>query len=98
MVKLAPTKKQHATLLNTMHKFNEACNYIAELILLKVPIKLNFRSLYTMMFERSLVFLLSLPSKLPKLLRRIRETNPLSQPLNLRVLLYMIRGFLAGRA
>lgn len=30
MVKLAPDKEQAELLLNLMHKFNEACNYIAE--------------------------------------------------------------------
>jgi len=30
LVKLAPTKEQHTTLLNTMHRFNDACNYIAD--------------------------------------------------------------------
>jgi len=31
MVKLDTSKKQHDTLLETMHRFNEACNYIAEI-------------------------------------------------------------------
>ena len=30
MVKLSPTQEQHNSLLGTMHKFNEACDYIAE--------------------------------------------------------------------
>ena len=30
MVKLAPTKEQHNMLLETMHKFNDACNFIAD--------------------------------------------------------------------
>ena len=30
MVKLLPTQEQHVSLLETMHKFNEACDYIAE--------------------------------------------------------------------
>lgn len=30
MVKLSPTQEQHTTLLETMHKFNEACDFIAE--------------------------------------------------------------------
>jgi putative transposase len=30
LLKLAPTEDQHRTLLDTMHAFNAACNYIAE--------------------------------------------------------------------
>lgn len=30
MVKLNPSKEQHDDLLNTLHRFNEACNFIAE--------------------------------------------------------------------
>lgn len=30
MVKLDPTEKQHEELLETMHRFNEACNYMAD--------------------------------------------------------------------
>ncbi len=30
MVKLAPDKEQHIALLNTMQKFNEACNFVAD--------------------------------------------------------------------
>ena len=30
MVKLAPGAEQHDALLNTMHKFNEACNFVAD--------------------------------------------------------------------
>lgn len=31
MVKLSPTQEQHNSLLETTHKFNEACDYIAEI-------------------------------------------------------------------
>ena len=31
MVKLATNKEQHSAILETMHRFNEACNYIAEI-------------------------------------------------------------------
>ena len=31
MVKLDTSKEQHTALLNTMHRFNEACNYIADI-------------------------------------------------------------------
>ena len=31
MVKLAPSKEQHNALLETMHRFNKACNYIANI-------------------------------------------------------------------
>lgn len=31
IVKLDTTKEQHSAILETMHKFNEACNYIAEI-------------------------------------------------------------------
>jgi putative transposase len=31
MVKLNPTKEQHTAILETMHRFNEACNYITEI-------------------------------------------------------------------
>jgi IS605 OrfB family transposase len=31
MVKLAPSQEQHALLLQTMERFNEACNYLSEL-------------------------------------------------------------------
>ena len=31
MVKLSPTQEQHNSLLETMHKFNKACDYIAEI-------------------------------------------------------------------
>jgi IS605 OrfB family transposase len=31
IVKLTPTREQHNILLETMHKFNEACNYIIEI-------------------------------------------------------------------
>src|ERR1700730_8710005 len=30
LLKLAPTTQQHQVLLDTMHAFNAACNYIAE--------------------------------------------------------------------
>lgn len=30
MVKLAPNKEQHESLLDTMHRFNEACNFVAD--------------------------------------------------------------------
>ena len=30
MVKLSPSKEQHTALLETIHRFNEACNFIAE--------------------------------------------------------------------
>jgi IS605 OrfB family transposase len=32
MVKLEPTEKHHELLLDTMHRFNEACNAIAEVV------------------------------------------------------------------
>jgi len=31
MIKLDTSKEQHASLLETMHQFNEACNYIANI-------------------------------------------------------------------
>ena len=31
LLKLAPTKEQHQALLDTMHAFNAACNYVAEI-------------------------------------------------------------------
>ena len=30
MVKLKTSKEQHQAILKTMHRFNEACNYIAD--------------------------------------------------------------------
>ena len=31
LLKLAPTEEQHRALLDTMHAFNAACNYVAEI-------------------------------------------------------------------
>nr|MDO8080859.1 hypothetical protein [Candidatus Freyarchaeota archaeon] len=31
MIKLAPSKEQHEALLETMRRFNEACNHIAHI-------------------------------------------------------------------
>jgi len=31
MIKLAPSQEQHEALLETMHRFNEACNHIANI-------------------------------------------------------------------
>ena len=46
MIKLDPTKEQHSVLMKTMNKFNEACNYIADIAFdIKCVNKINLQKI-----------------------------------------------------